>query len=161
MEPRWGSLFLSISTQCALRDTGLWSGTALQFIEVWPSLNELSFYPAVSEKNPAVCVNKLTGHHTITLNLSSLLSLLCFLRLFPAPSAPPAPLCVLSALCESQFFIPSILFIHVQFLIGAPWRLCALSSVLRWIIRTGGFADACHVLTSSTKVFPCRDRQVI
>ena len=26
--------FLSISTQCALRDTGLWSGTALQFILV-------------------------------------------------------------------------------------------------------------------------------
>ena len=38
VEPRWGSLFLYIPTQCALRDTGLWSGTALQFFVVWPPL---------------------------------------------------------------------------------------------------------------------------
>ena len=39
IEPQRGSLFLSISTQCALRDTGLWSGTALQFFQVWPQFN--------------------------------------------------------------------------------------------------------------------------
>ena len=47
VEPRWGSLFLTISTQCALCDTGLWSGTALQFIEVRLPLNELTFYQDV------------------------------------------------------------------------------------------------------------------
>ena len=49
VEPRWGSLFLSISTQCALRDTGLWSGTALQFFQVWPPL---MCFPVLCSRGP-------------------------------------------------------------------------------------------------------------
>ena len=40
---------LSFSTQCALRDTGLWSGTALQFIPVWPSL---MCFPVLCSRGP-------------------------------------------------------------------------------------------------------------
>ena len=49
IEPQRGSLFLSISTQCAPRDTGLWSGTALQFFEVWPSL---MCFPVLCSRGP-------------------------------------------------------------------------------------------------------------